>query len=544
MARWSSFIFILLAFTARSEHFSGGSITYQCLGSNNYKVILELYLDCAGQPMIPQTLNFTSSCGTTFSITNLLPVLTVDHSPVCPQQVNNTTCSGGTLPGFKYHRFEVQTYLSPCNFWNIHWNNCCRNSMVNMPSDQGMYVNATLNNTGGFCDNSPVFSTAGVPFVCVNSPMSYNAGVVDPDGHALNYSLISAQYATPTPTPVNYNSGYTGNLPIPGITLNSNTGQITFTPTIGGYYTVVLQVTSYKPSGEIIGRVMYDMMFIVPSCDGAAPTFAGLSNAQGSYITGSNQISICEGVPFCVDILFTDNDPSSDIAVWTNALAQMPGSTLLVNGNNPATATFCWSPQNVSYPLNIVLQTSDQVCPVSNSANSVITAVGCIPLNMPTTDLTGEVLDGDVVLRWNAEEVAEYRLERSDGVEPFEVLEEFDAGILGPVVHRDRAPLLGANIYRLMRIEDQHTSQAGLVHLDVRPVNITVRSIGDLYTIGPVDAGTPWELLDLSGRRVAGGMADSNGYASVGARWISGIMIFSHVHHAQTRAIKLSPVAN
>lgn len=523
----------------RADHFSGASISYQCLGNNNYKVILEIYLDCAGQPMIAQSLNFTSSCGTTFSINNLVPVATATYSPVCPQQANNTTCDGGTLPGFRYHRFEVQTYLSPCNYWNIHWSNCCRNTMVNVQNIPGIYVNATLNNSGGFCDNSPVFTTPGVPFVCVNNPMSYNAGVVDPDGHSLSYSLVSAQYASPTPTAVTYNSGYTGSQPIPGISLNSITGQINFTPTIAGYYTVVLQATSFKPSGEMIGKVMYDMMFIVPTCDGAAPSFAGLSNAQGGYIIGNNQISICDGVPFCVDLTFTDNDPGSVIAVANIAQAQMPGSTIQITGTNPATATLCWSPENVQYPMNIVLQASDQVCPVSNSGNSVITAVQCVPLNIPLENFMGELVDEDVHLRWNAEANATYVLERSDGTPHFELLGQYTTDAPQAIHHRDPTPRPGLNIYRLSRIRSEEIMEVGLVHVDVAASAVTVRTIGDTFIVGPLVEGIGWEVMDIAGRRLSGGNADASGYAVISVLDLKGMAIFCHGGVGARKAIKL-----
>jgi hypothetical protein len=411
--------------------------------------------------------------------------------------------------------------------------------MVNVQNIPGIYVNATLNNSGGFCDNSPVFTTPGVPFVCVNNPMSYNAGVIDPDGHTLSYSLVSAQYATPTPTAVNYNSGYTGSEPIPGIALNSTTGQITFTPTIAGYYTVVLQVTSYKSSGEMIGKVMYDMMFIVPACDGAAPSFAGLSNAQGGYIIGSNQISICDGVPFCVDLTFTDNDPGSVIAVANIAQSQMPGSTIQITGTNPATATLCWSPQNVQYPMNIVLQTSDQVCPVSNSGNSVITAVQCIPLSIPLENFLGELIEQDVHLRWNAQADATYMLERSDGTSQFELLGQFSTDEPVEILHRDVAPVHGINLYRLSRIESQEVVQVGLVHVDVMPTALTVRTIGDTFVIGPLVKGVGWEIVDIAGRRLYEGNADEDGSAVVNSLDLKGVAIFCHGDPGARKAIKL-----
>nr|MDQ3101656.1 hypothetical protein [Bacteroidota bacterium] len=109
MYRAVAFVVLLTSFGAKGAHFSGSAITYQCLGSSQYKIILELYLDCSGLAIIPQDLHFSNSCGVIFTLSGLTPVYTQVYSPVCDSQAQNTTCNGGSLPGFRYHRFEVQT---------------------------------------------------------------------------------------------------------------------------------------------------------------------------------------------------------------------------------------------------------------------------------------------------------------------------------------------------------------------------------------------------------------------------------------------------
>ena len=74
---------------ARADHYSGASITYACQTGNQYKIYLDLYLDCAGTPLTPQSLYFSNACGVVFTLNNLVPVSTTEVSPLCPSQLAN-----------------------------------------------------------------------------------------------------------------------------------------------------------------------------------------------------------------------------------------------------------------------------------------------------------------------------------------------------------------------------------------------------------------------------------------------------------------------
>ncbi|MFN3874633.1 MAG: hypothetical protein ACK4L7_01810, partial [Flavobacteriales bacterium] len=221
---------------AHADHFSGANITYNCVGPNQYTITLDLFLDCSGAPITPHALSFTNTCGVNFTLNNVPLVETTEVSQLCGSQLLNSSCNGGTLPGIRRYRFQTTVFLSPCNFWTISWSVCCRATTQNVVATPGMYVAATLNNLGGLCDQSPQFGDSTIPYVCVGTPVSYNPQVTDADGNSLDYSFISARYAAPVPTNVTYQTGFTATTPIPGITLNSSTGQINFTPTVTGRY--------------------------------------------------------------------------------------------------------------------------------------------------------------------------------------------------------------------------------------------------------------------------------------------------------------------
>src|SRR5690606_29213519 len=220
----------------------------------------------------------------------------------------------------------------------------------------------------------------GIPYVCLGQTMQYNAGVQDPDGNTFTYALVAARRDVPLGSSVPYASGYSAAQPIPGIALDPVSGQITFTPTVAGNYTVVLQVTSYKSNGALIGRVMKDIMFIVPACNDPAPTFEGLSNNDNGLTMSNGESAVCIGMDVCVDLVSNDNDPTSTISLTTNATTLLSDATFQVSGTSPVTGTLCWTVTADAYPFNVLVVASDGACPIPNVAYVPLMSQDCVLL--------------------------------------------------------------------------------------------------------------------------------------------------------------------
>ncbi|MBK6343826.1 MAG: hypothetical protein IPF41_14895 [Flavobacteriales bacterium] len=390
LRRIAAFATLALGFTAaRADHFSGANITYVCNGGNSYTITLDLFLDCAGAPLTPHALSFTNNCGVNFTLNNIPLVQTNEVSQLCGSQLLNSTCNGGTLPGVMHYQFQVTLNLAPCNSWNISWAICCRAATQNVQLTPGMYVNATLNNLGGLCDQSPQFGDMTIPYVCVGEPVSYNPQVTDADGNTLVYSFISARFGAPLPTNVTYQPGFTAAVPIPGITLDTNTGTINFTPTVTGRYVIALQVASYNAMGQLIGTVMRDFLFIVIPCSDPPADNVGPTSITSGVITSSTSVEMCDGVPSCVDLTFTDVDPLAVVTLSSQITAQLPGATFIVNGTNPAVATLCWTPVLALSPVVVLVDVNDNACPLQNLSNYQLTinvvAAPPIPPNAGTS---------------------------------------------------------------------------------------------------------------------------------------------------------------
>ncbi len=196
MRRILSTIFLIgtLAGTARATHISGGEIYWNCLGNNQYQITLIVYRDCFGVQLNNNfDVNFDSPCGN-FTQTVNTPN-GVELSQLCGQQLPNSSCNGGNLPGIQQYTYTTVVTLPPCDFWTISWSLSNRNGAIanlQTPNQTQMYVQATLNNTVDACDDSPQFTGIASPFVCLNYPVTYSLGAYDTDGDSLTYTLIGA----------------------------------------------------------------------------------------------------------------------------------------------------------------------------------------------------------------------------------------------------------------------------------------------------------------------------------------------------------------
>ncbi|MBK8339207.1 MAG: hypothetical protein IPK99_04020 [Flavobacteriales bacterium] len=336
---------------SHASHLSGGEITYTCLGGNNYQFTLTLFADCSAgfPPQAAQTIALTSPCGNMQLVVN--QSASTEVSQLCPQDLGNSTCNGGNLPGARQYTYTTAAVnLLPCDTWTASWSslnegqrNAAVLNLVN-PASQSMFFTTTVNTQAATCDNGPVVQSAPIPYVCLNTPVSYSFGAVDPDGNTLAYALVSAQSAEGVVAP--YTPGFNASAPIPGIAMNTATGEVTFTPTQQGSYVVTVQVQQFDGNGNLIGTMVRDMQFVVVPCAGTPPdpnagtvtNLTGNAQANGAY-----DISLCGSGSFCFTAVYTDADAASSLLLESNIAQVLPGATVMVSGSNPLSAIICWN---------------------------------------------------------------------------------------------------------------------------------------------------------------------------------------------------------
>jgi trimeric autotransporter adhesin len=367
-------VFLLSGFVARAGHIAGGNIRYECLGGQQYRVTLTIFRDCSESTVTAtQNIKFRSDCGQLFSV-NASLIFSNEVSQLCPTAFANSTCSGGIWPGIQVYKYQTIVNLNPnCNSWEIYWELCARSFTVNVNNTTFpcYRIRSILNSATAPCNNSPYVTEEYIPYVCVGQQVNYNPAVNELDGDSLSFQLVSGLNVGGVPIP--YEAGFSGPIPVPGITLNPISGQLTFVPPTTGAYTIVIAINEYNTNGQLIGTITHDIVFVVENCPQQVPqpNPTGFTNFQGSgTLSGPSTIAVCGGDSFCADISFSSSNPASIITLSSQIANVLPGATFSFSGTNPVVGTVCWTvPGGFSsaYQFNVTAQ--DNACPVFGIAN-------------------------------------------------------------------------------------------------------------------------------------------------------------------------------
>lgn len=380
--RIATLLFACVTLPSFADHLPGGSIITRCISGNQHEVTLQLWRECTGVPMINQSMNFRNQCGVQFTLNNI-PLISVENvSPVCPDQIDQTSCNGGPLIGIELYTYRTTLFLSSCNYWTISWYTCCRNASVNLNGSQGIYIETTLNNVGAACNESPIFNDAIPPYVCVGQPVSFDLSVTSTPGQQLFFRFREARRQTSIDPivieSVAYLPTYSGDEPFTGMTINSSTGNITFTPTIAGYVVVVVEVEYSDANGTLIGTVMRDFPFVVSACANLVPdaTSGTVENLNGSAtVTGSYAVATCGGA-FCFDAVVVDGDGDQELLLTSIVEQVLPGATVQYSGTNPVTASICWNADGAALGAYVfTINATDNACPLVGSQTYTYTVL-------------------------------------------------------------------------------------------------------------------------------------------------------------------------
>ncbi|HEY0110169.1 MAG TPA: SprB repeat-containing protein, partial [Fibrella sp.] len=387
--------------TARASHFYGADLFYTHVSGNTYQVSFVVYGDCSGSafPLLqggaPQVEVYNGTqLHTTLTLSQNGPG--VEVTPVCPSQVNNTTCNGGSVPGVKRYTYTAQTTLNGTSAnWRFVTNgNMGNNSLAGrsnsitniVPGTAGsiMILEATLNNTGG-SNSSPTYTTIPTPFFCINKPAQYNPGAVDPNGDQLGFALVDGLQITQTNntvTNVTYQTGYSATAPLAvqagTFSFSATTGQLAFTPNIVQQSLVVSRVSEYR-NGVLVGTSMREMTFVVLNNCNNNPPGGAISNPIGGTATGNTTIQVCQSqglFSFAINPIDVDGDP-----INISAAGLPTGATFTITGNNTTTptTTFSWNVSNVPAGAYTFFVTyTDNGCPLS-SKQTVAYTINVLP---------------------------------------------------------------------------------------------------------------------------------------------------------------------
>jgi gliding motility-associated-like protein len=375
--------------TAKASHALGADMNYVCIdaATNTYKFFATFYRDCGGIAAPPTIdFNFENVCGLTPSmipatfdtlfngVQELYSGLEV--SPLCPDDLINSECNGGSLPGVEVYVYSaIVTLPYDCPEWTVGFSVNARNTDIDnlvTPGAQNLYVEAKVNNMGSICNNSPLFTQLPVAYICRNTPFNFNHSAVDVDGDSLVYELIQPLDGPGAPIPY-VTPPYSLALPLTTTSgtfpFDTQTGQMSFTPDAEQTGVVTVLVNEYR-DGVWIGSTMRDIQIIVASCSNISPAdLGGVDSLVGGSAPDQNSVVTCPGDSLLFQIAFGDGDSDDTLTLSTNIGLTIPGATFTWSGTNPIVATFSWNPEEADTGYYIFTVTvSDDACPLPSVA--------------------------------------------------------------------------------------------------------------------------------------------------------------------------------
>jgi len=383
---------LLHSFSASASHIFGGELLYTAVNDTTYALNLTFYGDCSAYSAIFHSLDSATPLIYIYkndvlydSVRLKADTIELDVSPVCPHDIDSTTCYGGTLPGVKKFVYTDTVYITSLS---TKWSFIFKGDMgysdaagrsVNItniisPGTSLIQLEADLNNVLGH-NSSPEYSTIPTPFYCINVNEEYNQGAIDPDGDSLAFQMVQA-YNGQTGNPVNYVFPYTATSPLatsPGNFHFTNVnGEMTFTPDLAQDALIVTQVAEYRGSLQV-GSSEREMTFIVLSNYNGIPPSLHISSIYGG-VSDNNIINICQGTPL-ISFILTLNNPDGDSTHLT--YTNLPAGAVLDtfdNGSPNPSISFSWNTGAIAPGLyTFYVTVKNNHCPISNTSTIAYT---------------------------------------------------------------------------------------------------------------------------------------------------------------------------
>ncbi len=356
----------------------GGSLRYEALGKQKYKLIGTINRDCSGEPLDVFYFRIFSKdldlnlVATRVAIKDITNYCKGKSTPCSPQNTKNGD-------GQEQHVFETIIDFSKAPYNDFYNSNncevnfameaCCRTNKVTTMSTAGnFYLDAMLNlcNLGKDAENSTsTVVPATFSELCTNLPFTYNYGYFEKD-------LDSLLHTCEIPIKgigfdEKYSGSFSSNFPLspyclpPGIInckpltnakpprgfyFESNTGDMIFTPTSGGEKALIkIKTSEYRLIDGLIKNVGYSTMEIyvkmVACSDNNPPT-----------IPTRKKYSVCEGDNLCFTIQCRDTrtiNATIDDTTYLTWNKGIPSTNCKWTINDSTarekSALFCWQTQ-------------------------------------------------------------------------------------------------------------------------------------------------------------------------------------------------------
>jgi hypothetical protein len=379
-------------------HVVNGAVSARHIGGNNYFVEAQVVRACDGIALILNSVQINFRCGTIGVGTAILPALNFTPAPiafggpypprvhavnlefrdihnVCDSILNpsispNGKCRGGNVGNtFEYARYGAIVQLPSCSeLWLELSLPCCRGVHNLMGSD--IFTRTMLNTMG-----HPINATSQwhlpnniVVSGCVGQQGQYHPFLSDPEGDSLMFRLECIR--DNTRNCISYVSGYSAQLPIGGIQLDSITGNLKYSSSVAGKFAVGLHVLEYDRCLKTLkSNFSYDVLIDITSCSNSVPKDTGMTTVRGA-IYQHPYYRVCQGTVVELTDTFIDANFNDSLHLITQIKQDFPTAeislqSLKSGGLNRSVLHFKWRAVNMGSTFKYLqIGISDDRCPV------------------------------------------------------------------------------------------------------------------------------------------------------------------------------------
>jgi len=304
-------------------------------------------------------------------------------SPVCANELDNTSCISGTLEGTKKYKFKkVVEMPAQCNDWLIEWSVTTRGAAISNlqdPEQNDFFVYTTVNNLGENCYNSPQFKDQIPPYYCINTQCLYNPSTYEMDGSDLHYSLINPMFSSTFngPYPLPFANGYDALNPITtatGINLDSTSGKISFIPIQEELCVATFLIERFDSNQNLVASSIKDVLFTLFNCENTIPEIGSIFNlSPGNSLIDTYSIETCPENLISFELEISDIDSLQILSLQNDIETNIPGAIFNLSGTNPVTFQFEWMPGfNAVGRYNFNLEVNDDNCPYYGYQSQII----------------------------------------------------------------------------------------------------------------------------------------------------------------------------
>lgn len=403
---YSILLTVFIASFVNSAHASqilGGSISWTCLGGDQYEVTYTQYKDCFGSTASVSSENlffFPSGCAAAPFSADIPFVSEVEVSELCASELLSSTCVwyfdnnqlGGLIPGVVKVTYRGIVTLQPNCVYDVVWNenNWYYFNNIDETTTPNAHISSTIDTST--CSSSPSFESNFIPYECANSGVVSNTTTAtNTAGLTLTYALIDSQTTgatnnVSTPTP-----GYT---PVNGVVVNPATGAVSVNTAglAAGFYTIPIEVT-ITSGGNPVGSIRFFTGVLIRDCTSTPTVF---DNPEVQSITwgtseGGNTIGVCVGDSLRFSVQASNSNPIRGIdlsAIIPPALA--PGNPQFVqNSVNPAVGEFFMGTTTAMIGTHIItIDAIDDACVLPGSDQMTVTVNIYPSISLSVTDTT------------------------------------------------------------------------------------------------------------------------------------------------------------